>query len=139
MAAIIVCTHGNFSAELVKSSEMIYGKQNNVGVVTFEIGEGVDALEIKYKKVMENLDCSKGVLFLVDLFGGSPFNAASRIAVNNEMADIITGVNLPMLLEIFNSRDSLKLDELVEVIKKSSKESIKSFKENIKQEEEEEL
>ena len=42
---------------------------------------------------------------MVDLFGGSPFNAASRIAIKNDNIDIVTGVNLPMLLEVSISRE----------------------------------
>ena len=50
------------------------------------------------------MDTSGGVLFLVDTWGGSPFNAASRIAVDKENYEVITGVNIPMLVETFMAR-----------------------------------
>ncbi|GIM30382.1 PTS mannose transporter subunit IID [Clostridium polyendosporum] len=139
MVAVIVGTHGKFSQEIVRSSEMIFGKQENVGVVTFEPGEGADGLVQKYTEVMKGLDCTQGVLFMVDLFGGSPFNAASRIAVNNENMDIVTGVSLPMLLEVYGSRSFLSVSELVETAKNAAKDAVKSFKSSVEDNEEEEL
>ncbi|WP_035294937.1 mannose/fructose/sorbose PTS transporter subunit IIA [Clostridium sp. KNHs214] len=139
MTAIIIGTHGNFSEELVKSSEMIFGKQENVGYVTFKPGEGSEDLINKYNELLTTLDTKDGVLFMVDLFGGSPFNAASRIAIGKENMDIITGVNLPMLLEVYGSRGFSNLEELVNVAKNSGIESIKAFKEVMNSQEEDDL
>lgn len=139
MAAIVVGSHGSFSRELINSAEMICGKQENVGCVTFNPGESADDLVGKYEDVVSKLDCTDGVLFIVDLFGGSPYNAASRIAVNNEDMDIVTGVNLPIALEIFGMHDFSSVEELVKVALDSSAETIKSFKETMKELEMEEL
>ena len=127
MIALIISTHGNFSEELVKSSEMIFGSQSNVGVVTFKPGEGTENLVDKYNKLINELDCTDGILFMVDLFGGSPFNAASILALKNDNMEIVTGVNLPMLLEVFGSRDFSSLSELVAIAQSAGKESIKQF------------
>lgn len=127
MIALIISTHGNFSEELVKSSEMIFGSQSNVGVVTFKPGEGTENLVDKYNKLINELDCTDGILFMVDLFGGSPFNAASILALKNNNMEIVTGVNLPMLLEVFGSRDFSSLSELVAIAQSAGKESIKQF------------
>lgn len=139
MAAIVVGSHGSFSRELIKSAEMICGKQENVGCVTFHVGESADDLVGKYQEVISKLDCTDGVLFIVDLFGGSPYNAASRIAVSNEDMDIVTGVNLPIALEIFGMHDFSSVDELVKIALESSAKTIKSFKETMKELEMEEL
>lgn len=139
MTAIIIGTHGKFSQEILRSSEMIFGEQENVSAVTFEPGEGPDDLVKKYKKELEQLDLKKGVLFLVDLFGGSPFNAASRIVSENENMDIVTGINLPMLLEVYGVRDSSNFQELVDTAKNAAKDGIKSLKEVLVQQEDDEL
>ncbi len=130
MVAIIVGTHGEFSREIVKSSEMIFGKQENIQYVTFNPGESADDLINKYESIMEELDYKDGLLFMVDLFGGSPYNAASRVAVKEEHIDIVTGVNLPMLLEVFAVRDSMSIEELVKVAETAGNMGIKSFKSN---------
>ncbi|ERK31789.1 PTS sugar transporter subunit IIA [Clostridium intestinale] len=130
MVAIIVGTHGDFSREIVKSSEMIFGKQENIQYVTFNPGESADDLINKYESIMRELDYEDGLLFMVDLFGGSPYNAASRVAVKEAHIDIVTGVNLPMLLEVFAVRDSISVEELVKVAETAGNMGIKSFKSN---------
>lgn len=139
MAAIVVGSHGSFSKELINSAEMICGKQTNIGCVTFDVGESADDLVGKYEEVISKLDCSEGVLFVVDLFGGSPYNAASRIAIRDEKMDIVTGVNLPIALEMFGMHNFSSVDELVKMALESSVQTIRSFRETIKELEVEEL
>lgn len=128
MVAIIIGTHGNFSEELVRSSEMIFGKQSNVSYITFKQGEGLEELAAKYNVAMDQLYTDDGVLFMVDLFGGSPYNAASMIALKNENMDVVTGVNLPMLLETFESMSFSTVKELKDVAITAGLASIKSLK-----------
>lgn len=140
MIALIIGTHGRFSTELLKSSEMIFGDQLNVDTITFLPGEGTEDLVEKYNNSLKKLDVKDGVLFLVDLFGGSPFNAASMIAMEKENMEVVTGVNLPMLLEVFASRESVKLSELAGVALNSGKEAVRKLvKENSDSLEEDEL
>ncbi|WP_026886688.1 PTS sugar transporter subunit IIA [Clostridium beijerinckii] len=127
MIALIISTHGNFSEELVKSAEMIFGAQKNVGVVTFKLGESTDNLVEKYTNLMNELDCKDGTLFMIDLFGGCPFNVASVLALKNDNMEIVSGVNLPMLLEVFGSRDFSSLSELVSIAQNAGKNSIKQL------------
>ena len=77
MTHIIVATHGKFSEEIVNSAAMVYGEDENCHVVTFLPGEGGEHLIEKYNAIIATLPENEPVLFLVDLFGGSPYNAAS--------------------------------------------------------------
>ena len=104
MFGIIVGTHGRFAEELVKSCEMICGEQSNVRAVTLVPGEGPDDVVAKYETAIRELKCEDGVLFLNDLFGGSPYNAACRLVISNEAYGIVTGVNLPMLIEMCSAQ-----------------------------------
>lgn len=137
MISVIVGTHGIFSEEILKSAEMIFGSQENVGSVTFNPGEGIDSLVEKYNNLINRLDSKEGVLFMVDLFGGSPFNAASIIAMKNENMEIVTGVNLPMILEVLGSREFSNLQELVQIALSSGKDAIKMLTKNAEIDEEE--
>lgn len=137
MISVIVGTHGIFSEEILKSAEMIFGSQENVGSVTFKPGEGIDSLVEKYNNLINRLDSKEGVLFMVDLFGGSPFNAASIIAMKNENMEIVTGVNLPMILEVLGSREFSNLQELVQIALNSGKDAIKMLTKNAEIDEEE--
>jgi len=73
---------------------------------------------------------SEGTLFLVDLFGGSPYNAACRVVAETENTDVITGVNVPMLLEVIDAREETNdVAELVQIAKNSGINGIKIFSE----------
>lgn len=131
MIALIIATHGEFSREIVKSAEMIFGKQENVSFVTFTTGEGPEDLRKKYHHALQNLDLTEGILFMVDLFGGSPYNAAALIAAENEQMDVIAGVNLPMVIEGFDKRQRYSLKELITYVSQTATEGVKSLKQSL--------
>lgn len=112
-SAILVCTHGFSSKHLIQTAEMIVGAQENVGFINFIYGESPMDLKEKYQKEIEELDCAKGLLIMVDLFGGTPFNMIAILAHEDVNMEVITGVNIPMLVETFLSRESLDLKELL--------------------------
>ena len=83
----------------------------------------------KYNNIISKYDAN-GTLFLVDLFGGSPYNAACRVVSETENTDVITGVNVPMLLEVLDAREEISdVSELVQVAKNSGINGIKIFSE----------
>ncbi len=103
--AIVIGTHGSAAEQLLKTAEMILGEQDNVAWIDFVPGENAETLIEKYTAKLSELDTQQGVLFLVDTWGGSPFNAASRMVTDKENHDVVTGVNIPMLAETFMARD----------------------------------
>ena len=129
MTHIIVATHGKFSEEIVNSAAMVYGEDENCHVVTFLPGEGGEHLVEKYNAIIAPLPENEPVLFLVDLFGGSPYNAAVRVASERgDNTDIVTGISLPMLLEVLDAKDGATLPELVETAKEVGVAAVKSFR-----------
>ncbi|WP_314866938.1 mannose/fructose/sorbose PTS transporter subunit IIB [Aggregatibacter kilianii] len=128
MTHIIVATHGKFSEEIVNSAAMVYGEDENCHVVTFLPGEGGEHLVEKYNAIIATLPENEPVLFLVDLFGGSPYNAAARVAAGRDNTDIVTGISLPMLLEVLDAKDGSSLPELVETAKEVGVAAVKSFR-----------
>lgn len=127
--AIVIGTHGWAAEQLLKTAEMLLGDQENVGWIDFVPGENAETLIEKYTAQLEKLDTSKGVLFLVDTWGGSPFNAASRIVVDKEHYEVIAGVNIPMLVETFMARDDdPSFDELIALALETGREGVKALK-----------
>lgn len=127
--AIIIGTHGTAAEQLLKTAEMLLGEQDNVAYIDFVPGENAETLIEKYNGKISELDTSGGVLFLVDTWGGSPFNAASRIAVDKDHYEVVTGVNIPMLVETFMSRDdNPSFDELVALALETGREGVKALK-----------
>ncbi|HBB4749180.1 TPA: PTS mannose transporter subunit IIAB [Enterobacter cloacae] len=127
--AIVIGTHGWAAEQLLKTAEMLLGVQENVGWIDFVPGENAETLIEKYTAQLSKLDTSKGVLFLVDTWGGSPFNAASRIVVDKEHYEVVAGVNIPMLVETFMARDdNPAFDELVALAVETGREGVKALK-----------
>jgi mannose PTS system EIIAB component len=127
--AIIIGTHGAAAEQLLKTAEMILGEQSNVAYIDFVPGENAETLIEKYNGKLTELETSKGVLFLVDTWGGSPFNAASRIVTDKENYEVIAGVNIPMLVETFMARDdNPSFNELVKISVETGREGVKALK-----------
>ncbi|WP_024550194.1 PTS mannose transporter subunit IIAB [Siccibacter turicensis] len=127
--AIVIGTHGWAAEQLLKTAEMLLGEQENVGWIDFVPGENAETLIEKYTAQLEKLDTQQGVLFLVDTWGGSPFNAASRIVVDKEHYEVIAGVNIPMLVETLMARDdNPQFDELVALALETGREGVKALK-----------
>lgn len=127
--ALVIGTHGWAAEQLLKTAEMLLGEQENVGWIDFVPGENAETLIEKYQAQLARLDTSKGVLFLVDTWGGSPFNAASRIVVDKPGYDVIAGVNIPMLVETLMGRDDdPSLEELIHIAVEAGREGVKALK-----------
>ncbi|PZL97859.1 PTS mannose transporter subunit IIAB [Pantoea graminicola] len=127
--AIVIGTHGWAAEQLLKTAEMLLGDQENVGWIDFVPGENADTLIEKYQARLAELDTGQGVLFLVDTWGGSPFNAASRIVVDRPQYEVVAGVNIPMLVETLMARDdNPSFEALVAVAVETGREGVKALK-----------
>ncbi|MGK3142021.1 PTS mannose transporter subunit IIAB [Pantoea sp. C2G6] len=127
--AIVIGTHGWAAEQLLKTAEMLLGEQDNVGWIDFVPGENAETLIEKYQARLAELDTTQGVLFLVDTWGGSPFNAASRLVVDKPQYEVVAGVNIPMLVETLMARDDNPgFDALVAVAVETGREGVKALK-----------
>jgi PTS system, mannose/fructose/sorbose family, IIA component len=125
----MIGTYGQAAEQLLKTVEMLLGEQDNVGWIDFVPGENAETLIEKYNAQLEKLETSKGVLFLVDTWGGSPFNAASRIVADKEHYEVIAGVNVPMLVETLRARvDNPTFEGLVALAIETGREGVKAQK-----------
>lgn len=131
MISVIVCGHGEFSTGLLSATDMIFGDQEEFVAVPFLKGEGTQNLQKKFYDVMEGFSDNNEILFLVDIFGGSPYNAASQIAISDENINVAAGVNLPILLETLSLRGNLSLDKLLQNLKLISQDSFQILSEHI--------
>ncbi|MTV82363.1 PTS sugar transporter subunit IIA [Secundilactobacillus folii] len=135
MIAIIIASHGDFATGLLQSATMIFGQQENVATVAFQASEGPEDLKNKYQHALSKLDSTDSVLFLVDLWGGSPFNVASEIVAQHaDQMALITGVNLPILIDAFTIRDQ-PLDKVVAHLETSGKSGIRHLELNSQEQE----
>lgn len=105
---ILVCTHGRFGEELIRSAEMIGGKLRNITAVSLLEDMSMDDY---YAAVKEGLDEQSVYLCLTDLFGGTPCNTLLNLSRDYNM-EILCGVNLPMLLEASSSCGFTAVEDL---------------------------
>jgi fructose PTS system EIIA component len=99
--------------------------------VPFLKGEGTQTLQEKYREVLGEIPLENEVLFLVDIFGGTPYNAATPYILKNKTADMVSGVNLPMLLEVLAMRDHVTLKEMLGRVKQVNEESFQVCSEHL--------
>lgn len=133
---IIIASHGEFAAGIHQSGSMIFGEQEKVQVVTFMPNEGPDDLYAKFNDAVASFDADDEVLVLADLWSGSPFNQASRVMGENpdRKFAIITGLNLPMLIQAYTERmmdDNAGVEAVVANIIKETKEGVKALPEEL--------
>ena len=109
MVGIILASHGDFAKGILQSGEMIFGTQPNVKAVTLQPSEGPDDIRAKMEEAITTFENPEQVLFMVDLWGGTPFNQTSGLINGHEDTwAVVTGLNLPMLIDAFASRMSME-------------------------------
>ncbi len=111
----VLAAHGELAPALLESAEMILGQQNGVVTIKLMPSMNLEALEAELREAIERVDQGAGVMVMIDLFGGTPSNAAALCLRSHDCA-IVTGVNLPMVLETLLAADGAgSLEELSRV------------------------
>ena len=130
MINILVVSHCGLTVELIKTAEVIAGKQENLYFVQKTIDdENLFSLQEKVADMLKKINTDKGTLILTDMLGGTPCNA-SLPACKDFTVEILTGVNLPMLLSaIFASKISPTVKDLANKVLEDGKKSMVNAKE----------
>ena len=104
MVGIVLASHGELAAGVRQTSSMVFGDQENVVVVSLEPSMGPDDFRANLEKAVATLEDQEQVLFLDDLWGGTPFNQTTAFAKGHDTWAIVTGLSLPMVIEAFSAR-----------------------------------
>jgi PTS system mannose-specific IIA component len=116
MIGVLITTHGNLGNELIKAAELIRGSLKGIVHVSVDQTKGVEDLKKEISTAIKKLDQGQGVLILTDLFGGTPSNISLSFLKEGKV-EVITGVNLPMLLKLPDIREGMLLKEFARYIK----------------------
>lgn len=125
---LIVSAHGMLAKEVVNSAGMVFGAIDDLDIVTFVPGENAETLKARYKELIDGYKEDEEILFLVDLFGGSPYSAAFETVIGQDRMDVITGLSLPMLIDVVGIRTMEEDIKAGEVYDKLSGDYVKSCK-----------
>lgn len=133
MVGIILASHGDFATGILQSGSMIFGDQADVKAVTLHPSEGPDDIRRKMEEAVESFENKDQVLFLVDLWSGTPFNQANALISGHEDKwAIVTGLNLPMLIEAYGARLTMEsAQEVASYIVQCGREGVKVLPETL--------
>ena len=112
-AGIIVVSHADYGSSMLRTAEFILGPLSDCTSISVDVGQEVPETVRRLKDAAERLDKGAGVIVLTDMFGGTPTNRALSLRATHRV-EVVTGVNLPMLLKVFSAR-RLPLDQLAAV------------------------
>lgn len=129
MINFIVVTHGEFGAYLVEAAESIVGRQpSGVRVVATSSRLSVTEIREKIGRALRDLSSNDGIIVFTDMPGGTPNNLAFPLIKDTPRAEMISGVNLYMLVSAFSHRDRLTLERLVDKIVIDGQKSIRDVR-----------
>lgn len=121
---LIVATHSKLAGELIKTAELIVGPMD--GVYALEIEPEADTSELMklFEEKVNIANKGAGVIIMTDIFGGTPTNIA--LSLSNHDVDVVSGVNLPMLIKAYSLRCEKPLGKLARIICEYARRHIKN-------------
>jgi mannose PTS system EIIA component len=120
---LVIITHARLGRELLNATEFILGKVEQAASVTVDSMMEPEKLHNRLAEAIANVDAGEGVLVLTDMFGGSPNNISLTFLEENRL-EVVTGVNLPMLIKAATSRQGVTLSELAHNVCEAGRDAI---------------
>jgi len=132
MIGIVLISHGGLAAGLCDAAEMITGEIDQLECISLQPMDDIDQLVDRIQEAVKKVDVGEGALLLVDLFGASPFNACGRLALaQQDRYELVTGMNLPMLVELVVQREGLTIKEASQIAFEAGKSGVSRLSDKI--------
>jgi mannose PTS system EIIA component len=123
MVQALVVTHGHLAQELLAAAEMIVGEISHISALSIGWHDDVNEARKEIERRVAEADSGFGVLILTDMFGGTPSNIAFPFHEAGKV-DVITGVNLPMIIRIANQKSGESIEFLARAARDQGKSNI---------------
>jgi PTS system mannose-specific IIA component len=120
---VVVVTHGQLATELVNAAEMIVGDLPQFTAVSIGWHDDVNNAREEIAQAIERVRGDEGVLVLTDMFGGTPSNIGMTF-LETDRVEVITGVNLPMLIKLAGARQSSGLLSVAKAMREHGRNAI---------------
>ncbi|NLZ54475.1 MAG: PTS sugar transporter subunit IIA [Thermoanaerobacteraceae bacterium] len=130
MVHIILASHGDAAQGILSTAELICGKQTDITVISLVPGSGPNDFYHELENSINKLNATSEVIILTDLIGGTPTNEALRLAIGGQPMEIVTGLNLPMIIETILCRKGKNVLELAAIAEEAGKKGIMHLKVN---------
>jgi len=124
MIGIVIVTHCQLGEALIEAAEFIIGERpGSLESVSIDLSENAEKLRNKISQRIKKVEGQEGVLILTDMFGGTPSNLSYSFLEEGRI-EVLSGVNLPVLIQAANMREKMKLDQLASDLESFGKKSI---------------
>jgi PTS system mannose-specific IIA component len=124
MIGIVIVTHSQLGQSLIEAAEFIVGKRSKaLASVSIDLNQKAEKLREKIAAGIKKVDKKNGILILTDMFGGTPSNLSYSFLEEGQV-EVLSGVNLPILIQAINTRDKMDLGQLATGLEAFGKKSI---------------
>jgi PTS system mannose-specific IIA component len=132
MVGGVIVSHGQLGEEMIHTAEMIVGQIANLTSVSIDVTTDVESSREQIQQAIHSVNSGAGVVIFTDMFGGTPSNISLSF-LDEADVDVITGVNLAMLIQLSNLSPDKPFQEIVRVLKTRGQENIHIASEFLKQ------
>ena len=123
MIGLVLVTHGRLAAEFVRAMEHVVGPQERIEAICIGPEDDMEGRRNDIAEAISRVDDGAGVIILTDLFGGTPSNLAISL-MRPDRAEVIAGVNLPMLIRLEGARRTMDVKAAVGAAREAGKKYI---------------
>ena len=123
MVGVVIVTHGQVGLEMLRTAQEIVGRIERAEAVTIEAAEKIERARTKIEAAIKHVSTGAGVLILTDMFGGTPSNLGLSF-LDRGALEVVTGVNLPMLIKLPSLREGTSLREFADRLSKYGQKNI---------------
>ncbi|MBX3244753.1 MAG: PTS sugar transporter subunit IIA [Acidobacteria bacterium] len=119
----VIVSHGQVATELLAAAEAVVGELDHITAVSIGWHDDVDLAKKEIERAIEKVSSGNGVLLMTDMFGGTPTNISAMFLKKDEV-EIVTGVNLPMVIKLASHAGESSLSEIAKLVEEQGKRSI---------------
>lgn len=119
----VIVSHGQLATELLSAAETVVGELNHITAVSIGWHDDVEAAKAEIERAIKQVSSGNGVLVMTDMFGGTPTNISAMFLKDGEV-EIVTGVNLPMVIKLASYNKECTLSEMAKIVEDQGKQSI---------------
>jgi PTS system mannose-specific IIA component len=116
MIGVLIVCHCDLAQEFLKTLELIIGPVDRFHAISIDPQQDVESIRSEISSALKKVDSGEGALVLTDMFGGTPSNISLSF-LDEKKVEVISGVNLPMLIKLASFREGKNLEELASFIK----------------------
>lgn len=119
----VIVSHGQLATELLSAAETVVGELSHITAVSIGWHDDVELAKSEIERAIKKVSDGNGVLVMTDMFGGTPTNISAMFLKEGEV-EIVTGVNLPMVIKLASYSKETTLSEMAKLVEEQGKQSI---------------